>query len=69
MEPSASAATAVNTTSKGIGPAAGWFVNNTVGGISTGAETAQAKLEIMEACGFKVTRNPSEMGKLMKSLL
>ena len=37
--------------------------------ISTGAETAQAKLEIMEACGFKVTRNPSEMGKLMKSLL
>ncbi|WP_028874120.1 succinate--CoA ligase subunit alpha [Tepidiphilus margaritifer] len=37
--------------------------------ISTGAETAEAKLEIMEACGFKVTRNPSEMGKLMKSLL
>lgn len=37
--------------------------------ISTGAETAEAKLEIMEACGFKVTRNPSEMGKLLKSLL
>jgi len=37
--------------------------------ISTGAETAEAKLEIMESCGFKVTRNPSEMGKLLKSLL
>ena len=37
--------------------------------ISGGADTAAAKLEIMEACGFKVTRNPSEMGKLLKSLL
>jgi succinyl-CoA synthetase alpha subunit len=37
--------------------------------ISGGADTAQAKLEIMEACGFKVTRNPSEMGKLLKSVL
>ena len=37
--------------------------------ISGGADTAAAKLAIMEACGFKVTRNPSEMGKLLKSLL
>ncbi len=37
--------------------------------ISGGADTAQAKLEIMEECGFKVTRNPSEMGKLLKSVL
>ena len=28
-----------------------------------------AKLAIMEECGFKVTRNPSEMGKLLKALL
>ena len=31
--------------------------------ISGGADTAQAKLEIMDACGIKVTRNPSEMGR------
>lgn len=37
--------------------------------ISGGADTAEAKLAIMDACGFKVTRNPSEMGKLLKSLL
>jgi succinyl-CoA synthetase alpha subunit len=29
--------------------------------ISGGADTADAKLAIMEECGFKVTRNPSEM--------
>ncbi|MBA3031807.1 MAG: succinate--CoA ligase subunit alpha [Gammaproteobacteria bacterium] len=37
--------------------------------ISGGADTAEAKLAIMEECGFTVTRNPSEMGKLLKSLL
>ena len=37
--------------------------------ISGGADTADAKLEIMQACGFTVTRNPSEMGKLIKALL
>ncbi|ADU92457.1 succinate--CoA ligase subunit alpha [Taylorella equigenitalis] len=37
--------------------------------ISGGADTADAKLEIMEACGIKTTRNPSEMGKLLKSIL
>ena len=37
--------------------------------ISGGADTADAKLAIMEECGFKVTRNPSEMAKLLKSLL
>jgi succinyl-CoA synthetase alpha subunit len=37
--------------------------------ISGGADTADAKLDIMQACGFTVTRNPSEMGKLLKGLL
>ena len=37
--------------------------------ISGGADTAEAKLEIMEACGFTVTRNPSEMGRLLQALL
>jgi succinyl-CoA synthetase alpha subunit len=37
--------------------------------ISGGADTANAKLAIMEECGFKVTRDPSEMGKLLKALL
>ena len=37
--------------------------------ISGGADTADAKLAIMEECGFTITRNPSEMGKLLKSLL
>ena len=37
--------------------------------ISGGADTADAKLEIMQACGFTVTRDPSEMGKLLKARL
>ena len=37
--------------------------------ISGGADTADAKLAIMEECGFTVTRNPSEMAKLLKGLL
>ena len=37
--------------------------------ISGGADTAEAKLAIMEECGFKVTRNPSEMGRLLKASL
>ena len=37
--------------------------------ISGGADTAQAKLEIMDACGIKVTRNPSEMARLLKPML
>jgi succinyl-CoA synthetase alpha subunit len=37
--------------------------------ISGGADTANAKLEIMEACGFTVTRNPSEMARLLARLL
>lgn len=37
--------------------------------ISGGADTAEAKLAIMEDCGFKVTRNPSEMAKLLKAML
>ncbi|MBL8463201.1 MAG: succinate--CoA ligase subunit alpha [Thauera sp.] len=35
--------------------------------ISGGADTAEAKLEIMAACGFTVTRDPSEMGKLLEA--
>jgi succinyl-CoA synthetase alpha subunit len=37
--------------------------------ISGGKGTAQEKLSVMEACGIKVTRNPAEMGKLLKSAL
>ncbi len=37
--------------------------------ISGGDDTANAKLAIMEESGFKITRNPSEMGKLLKSVL
>jgi succinyl-CoA synthetase alpha subunit len=37
--------------------------------ISGGKGTAQEKLEVMEACGIKVTRNPAEMGKLLESVL
>ncbi len=37
--------------------------------ISGGKGTAQEKLEVMEACGIKVTRNPAEMGKLLRSVL
>jgi len=37
--------------------------------ISGGKGTAQEKLAAMEACGIKVTRNPAEMGKLLKSVL
>ena len=37
--------------------------------ISGGKGAAQAKLEVMENCGIKITRNPAEMGKLLKSIL
>jgi len=37
--------------------------------ISGGADTADAKLAIMEECGFTVTRDPSEMAKLIKGLI
>jgi succinyl-CoA synthetase alpha subunit len=37
--------------------------------ISGGKGTAQEKLEVMEACGLRVTKNPAEMGKLLKSVL
>jgi succinyl-CoA synthetase alpha subunit len=37
--------------------------------ISGGKGTAQEKLAIMDACGIKVTKNPSEMGQLLKSAL
>ena len=37
--------------------------------ISGGKGTAQEKLEVMDASGIKVTRNPAEMGKLLQSVL
>ena len=37
--------------------------------ISGGKGTATEKLAVMEECGIKVTRNPADMGKLMKSVL
>ena len=37
--------------------------------ISGGGDTADAKLAIMEECGFTITRNPSEMAKLLKAML
>ena len=37
--------------------------------ISGGKGTAQEKLAVMEECGIKVTLNPAEMGKLLKSVL
>jgi succinyl-CoA synthetase alpha subunit len=37
--------------------------------ISGGKGTAQEKLAVMEACGIKVTRNPAEMGMLLKAAL
>jgi succinyl-CoA synthetase alpha subunit len=37
--------------------------------ISGGKGTAQEKLSVMDACGIKTTRNPAEMGKVLKSIL
>jgi succinyl-CoA synthetase alpha subunit len=37
--------------------------------ISGGKGTADEKLSVMSDCGIKVTRNPSEMGRLLKSAL
>jgi len=37
--------------------------------ISGGKGTAGEKLAVMEQCGFKTTRNPAEMGKLLRSVL
>lgn len=37
--------------------------------ISGGADTADAKLAVMEECGFKVTKNPSEMAALLKAMI
>ncbi|MFA5520466.1 MAG: succinate--CoA ligase subunit alpha [Castellaniella sp.] len=37
--------------------------------ISGGDDTADAKLAVMEECGIRTTRDPSEMGRLLKSVL
>ncbi|MBA0916378.1 MAG: succinate--CoA ligase subunit alpha [Nitrosospira sp.] len=37
--------------------------------ISGGKGTAAEKIAMMEECGIRVTRNPAEMGKLLRSIL
>jgi succinyl-CoA synthetase alpha subunit len=37
--------------------------------ISGGKGTAQEKLAVMEECGIKVTRNPADMGRLLRSVI
>lgn len=37
--------------------------------VSGGKGTAEEKLAVMEECGIRITRNPAEIGKLMKSEL
>lgn len=37
--------------------------------ISGGKGTAEAKIETMEACGIRTTKNPADIGKLLKSIL
>jgi succinyl-CoA synthetase alpha subunit len=37
--------------------------------ISDGSETVQAKLNILEDSGIRITKNPAEMGKVLKSTL
>jgi len=37
--------------------------------ISGGKGTAQEKLNVMEACGIKTTKNPADMGRLLKTVL
>jgi succinyl-CoA synthetase alpha subunit len=37
--------------------------------ISGGKGTATEKITVMEECGIRVTRNPAEMGKLLRSVL
>jgi succinyl-CoA synthetase alpha subunit len=37
--------------------------------VSGGQGTAAGKLAVMEECGIRVTRNPAEMGKVLKSVL
>jgi succinyl-CoA synthetase alpha subunit len=37
--------------------------------VSGGKGTAAEKLAVMEECGIKVTRNPADMGRLLKSVL
>lgn len=37
--------------------------------ISGGKGTAQEKLDVMEACGIKTTKNPADMGRLLKTVI
>ena len=37
--------------------------------ISDGFETVEAKLNVLEDAGIKITKNPSEMGNVLKKTL
>ena len=37
--------------------------------VTIGILTKNSELVVMQACGMKVTRNPAEMGRLLKSVL
>jgi succinyl-CoA synthetase alpha subunit len=37
--------------------------------VSGGKGTAKEKLEVMAGCGITVTKNPSEMGRLLKAAI
>lgn len=37
--------------------------------ISGGSDTAEAKIDVLESCGIRTTRNPSEIGALLKTCL
>ena len=37
--------------------------------VSGGKGTAQSKLEALEACGIRTTKNPSEIGNLLDKVL
>ena len=37
--------------------------------ISGGKGTAQEKLAVMEECGIRITRNPADIGRLLKSVI
>jgi len=53
----------------GVTPPPGKRMGHAGAIISGGKGTADEKLSVMEECGIKVTRNPAEMGKLLKSVL
>ena len=53
----------------GVTAPAGKRMGHAGANISGGKGTAEEKLAVMEECGIKTTKNPAEMGKLLKSVL